>query len=219
MEREAMEEENKEGGSDSSDDEFEAKVRTKEIRRINPSLLGQFLNEPEKEPEKPVKSRKPLGQKVELSNVQLIEAATSIDLPLEEEGHERTEEDDYEEKVKSRQVRKLKLDNSPFLQAKEEDHARKNVPHGSRVVVQEESYVQRIDHTIVESVPSIDIGTNEVFICRSTHALSANQCIHIPSFTHIFHIYLTHEGFIWRSEVIVSNTFNNAYLYSHSSCL
>ena len=216
MEREAMEEENAEGGSDSSDDEFEAKVRTKEIRRINPSLLGQFLNEPEQEPERPGRSRKPLEQKVEVSNVQLIESAPSIDLPLGEEGHERTEEDVYEEKVKSQQVRKLKLDNSPFLQAKEEDHARKDEPRGSRIVVQEESYVQKIDHTIVESLPSSDIGTNEVFICHSTHTPSTNL---FPYFTHIFHTNLTHEGFIWRSEVIVSNTFNNASIFCHPSCL
>ena len=216
MEREAMEEENAEGGSDSSDDEFEAKVRTKEIRRINPSLLGQFLNEPEQEPERPGRSRKPLEQKVEVSNVQLIESAPSIDLPLGEERHERTEEDVYEEKVKSQQVRKLKLDNSPFLQAKEEDHARKDVLRGSRIVVQEESYVQKIDHTIVESLPSSDIGTNEVFICHSTHTPSTNL---FPYFTHIFHTNLTHEGFIWRSEVIVSNTFNNASIFCHPSCL
>ena len=41
LEREALEED-QQVESDSSDDEFEAKVRTKEIRRINPNLLGQF---------------------------------------------------------------------------------------------------------------------------------------------------------------------------------
>ena len=62
LEREALEEDQQEEG-DSSDDEFEAKVRTKEIRRINPNLLGQFLREPAKEPEKPHKSMKPTEER------------------------------------------------------------------------------------------------------------------------------------------------------------
>ena len=42
-EREALES-NEQEDEDSVDDEFEAKVRTKEIRRINPNLLVQFMN-------------------------------------------------------------------------------------------------------------------------------------------------------------------------------
>ena len=191
MEREAMEEEKEEKDTDSSDDEFEAKVRTKEVRRINPNLLSQFMKEPEKEPEKPLKSTQPKEQRIEVSNVPLIESTPSSDSSTEEENQEQNVEDEYEEKVKSGQVRKLNLENSPFLRAKEEDHAPKDVPRGSRVVVQEERYVQKVESTVVESEPSRDVGrdfTNEVFICHCTHVVGCyrvpHATNHISSITH-----------------------------------
>lgn len=176
MEREAMEEEKEEKDTDSSDDEFEAKVRTKEVRRINPNLLSQFMKEPEKEPEKPLKSAQPKEQRIEVSNVPLIESTPSSDSSTEEENQEQNVEDEYEEKVKSGQVRKLNLENSPFLRAKEEDHVSRDVPRSSRVVVQEERYVQKVESTVVESEPSRDVGrdfTNEPEII--TYVTSTKQ--------------------------------------------
>lgn len=169
MEREAMEED-EEDETDSSEDEFEAKVRTQEIRRINPNLLGQFLKKPEKEPEKVVKAMKPTEQKIEVASVQMVESTPSSDSEEEEEAEESTErtvEDEYEDKVKSGQIRKLRLDNNPFLQAKGDDH--RDAPRGSRIVGQEERFVQKVELTVVESAPSRDYDvetgyTNEVFI-------------------------------------------------------
>jgi len=156
MEREAMEE-NDQGETSSSDDEFDAKVRAQEIRRINPNLLVQFMKEPDKEPEKPVLSSKPKEQRVQVSHGQEIESTSSSDSEEEEEQPcERNVEDEYEEKVKSRQIGKLKLDVSPFLQSKEEDAAPRNVPRGSRTVVQEERYVQNVERNVVESAPPRD---------------------------------------------------------------
>ena len=165
MEREAMEE-NDQGETSSSDDEFDAKVRAQEIRRINPNLLVQFMKEPDKEPEKPVLSSKPKEQRVQVSHGQEIESTSSSDSEEEEEQPcERNVEDEYEEKVKSRQIGKLKLDVSPFLQSKEEDAAPRNVPRGSRTVVQEERYVQNVERNVVESAPPRDF---EVFTCRTS---------------------------------------------------
>lgn len=190
MEREAMEE-NEEDETDSSDDEFESKVRTQAIQKINPNLLGQFMKEPERGPEKPVRSVKPKEQNIEVSDVQLMETTPSVDTSSdeseEEEEHERSVEGEYEEKVKSGQIRKLKLDNSPFLQAKEDDtayHVQKDVPRGSRIVVQEERDIQNVERTIVESAPprDLDVGngyTNEVFIYRTRHAVVCN----VPNIT------------------------------------
>ena len=171
MEREAMEED-EEDETDSSDDEFEAKVRTQEIRQINPNLLSQFMKEPEKEPEKVGKATRPKEQKIEVANVQMVESTPSSDSEEEEEEEveestERTVEDEYEDKVKSRQIGKLRLDNSPFLQAKGDGH--RDAPGGSRVVLPEERFVQKVELTVVESAPSRDNGvetgyTNEVFI-------------------------------------------------------
>ena len=172
MEREAMEEDENEE-TDSSDDEFEAKVRTKEIRRINPNLLVQFTKEPDKEPEKPVQVTKPKEQKIEVASVQIIESAPSPESEdEEEESYERNVKDEYEERVKSRQIGKLKFDNSPFLQAKENDQ--RNTQSGPRVVLQEERFIQSVERKVVESAPSrdFDVGSgykNEVFICRTKH--------------------------------------------------
>ena len=177
LEREA-EEEGLQEESDSSDDEFEAKVRTKEIRRINPNLLGQFMKEPEREPEKPLKSVKPKEQNIDRSSVQVSESRPVVDSPFED-GHEREKEreveDEYEEKVKSKQIRKLKLDDMPFLQAKEQDTI--HVPHASRIVVQEERYVQNVQHSTVESAPTKewDEEPDEVFIYHVTHAAVLNN--------------------------------------------
>lgn len=179
LEREALEEDQQEEG-DSSDDEFEAKVRTKEIRRINPSLLGQFMKEPAKEPEKPHKSMKPKEQKIDRSSVQVSESAPVVDSHFDEREKEREVEDEYEEKVKSKQIRKLKLDTMPFMQAQEQDTVllpHRDVPRASRIAVQEERYVQNVQRTTVESAPKKEWEEeqDEVFICRTTHAAGLNN--------------------------------------------
>lgn len=175
MEREAMEEDSQDE-SDSSDDEFEANVRTREVRKINPNLLVQFMKAPEKEPDQPIKLVKPKEQKIAMSDVQLSESSPVVEIPFED-GHEkeREVEDEYEEKVKSGQIRKLKLDNSPFLQAKEPDTIHilhRDVPRASRIAVQEERYVQNVQSCIVQSAPrkEWEEERDEVFICRTTHA-------------------------------------------------
>ncbi|XP_068725794.1 trichohyalin-like isoform X3 [Montipora capricornis] len=154
MEREAMEEDKKDQ-SDSSDDEFEAKVRTKEIRRINPNLLVQFLTGDEKEPEKPAKLVK---LKTEDAGV---ESSSSDESEDEEEGEEMEEqsqeprpvEDEYEEKVKSRQIGKLRIDNSPFFQAREDTS---EVSQGSKIVLQKDPIVQKVAGSVAESAPPAD---------------------------------------------------------------
>ena len=165
MEREAMEK-SEEDQSDSSNDEFEAKVRTKEIRRIDPNVLVQFLQGEENEPEIPVKL---LKLKTEEAHVE----ASYSDLSAKEEeeaiygeSQERTVEDEYEEKVMNRQIGKLKIDNSPFLQ-KEEDAG--DVRPYSKIVV------QKVESNVVESAPPADFdvrgdNSDEVFVCFSTHA-------------------------------------------------
>ena len=188
LEREALEEEQLEEG-DSSDDEFEAKVRTKEIRRINPNLLGQFLTEPAKEPEKPHKSMKLKEEKIDRASVQVSESAPVADSHFDEIEKEREVEDEYEEKVKSKQIRKLKLDTLPFLQAQEEEAVpvpHRDIPRASRITVQEERYVQNVQRTTVESAPSKEWEEeqDEVFICRTTHAaVRKNPYEHYHSFT------------------------------------
>lgn len=183
LEREAMDEGLQEE-SDSSDDEFEAKVRTKEIKRINPNLLGQFMKAPDKESETPLKSVKPKEQKIDRSSVQVSESTPVVDSPFED-GYEREkereveDEDEYEEKVKSKQIRKLKLDDMPFLQTKEEDTIpvlHRDVPQPSRIAVQEERYVQNVQRSTVESAPrkEWEEEPDEVFIYRTTHAAVLN---------------------------------------------
>lgn len=172
MEREAMEEDENEE-TDSSDDEFEAKVRTKEIRRINQNLLVQFMKAADNEPEKPVQVPKPKEQKIEVASVQTIESAPSPDSEGEEQDRcVRTVEDEYEERVKSRQIGKLKFDNSRFLQGRDDQM---HTQRGPRVVLQEERLIQSVERKVVESAPSrdLDVGsgyTNEVFICRTKYA-------------------------------------------------
>lgn len=179
MEREAMEE-NVQQESDSSDDEFEVKVRTQEIRRINPNLLGQFMKEPEKEPEKSLKSAKapPKEQIIGRSNVQVSESTPVVDSPFEDvHEKEREVEDEYEEKVKSKQIRKLKLDDMPFLQAKEQDTVPVPVPRASRIAIQEERYVPDVQRSTVESAPTREWEEepDEVFTYRTTHAAVLNN--------------------------------------------
>lgn len=188
LEREALEEDQQEEG-DSSDDEFESKVRTKEIRRINPNLLGQFLREPAKEPEKPHKSMKPTEERIDRASVQVSESAPVVDSHFDEIEKEREVEDEYEEKVKSKQIRKLKLDTLPFLQGQEHDAApvpHRDVPRASRIAVQEERYVENVQRTTVESAPrkEWEEEQDEVFICRTTHAAVCNNSYkHNHSFT------------------------------------
>jgi len=176
MEREAPEQDQQEE-ADSSDDEFEAKVRTKEIRRINPNLLGQFLKEPAKEPEKPHRSIQLKEQKIDRASVQVSESAPVVDIRFDEIEKEREVEDEYEEKVKSKQITKLKLDTLPFLQAQEQDEPHRDVPRASRIAAQEERYVQNVQGTTVESAPRKEWKEeqDEVFICRTMHAAVRNN--------------------------------------------
>lgn len=146
---------------DSSDDEFETKVRTKEVRKINPNLLFQFMKEADKEPERPLKSSKPKQQQIDVSSVSLSESTPVVDNPFEDGyagDQEREVEDEYEEKVRSGQVRKLKLVNSPFLQSKETEIApyyRRDEPRSSRII-KDEIYVEKVEHSTVESAPRRD---------------------------------------------------------------
>lgn len=181
MEREALEQDQQEE-ADSSDDEFEAKVRTKEIRRINPNLLGQFLKELAKEPEKSHRSIKLKEQKIDRASVQVSESAPVVDTHFDEieKEREREVEDEYEEKVKSKQITKLKLDTLPFLQAQEQDTfpaPHRDVPRASRIAAQEERYVQNVQRTTVESAPRKEWKEeqDEVFICRTMHAAVRNN--------------------------------------------
>lgn len=170
MEREAMEK-SEEDQSDSSNDEFEAKVRTKEIRRIDPNVLVQFLQGEEKEPEIPVNLRKLKTEQASVEPPYSDVSAKEEEEAIEGESQERTVEDEYEEKVKNRQIRKLKIDNSPFLQKKEDAG---DVRPNSKIVAQKEIVVQNVKSNVVESAPpaDFDVGDNsdEVFICFTTHA-------------------------------------------------
>lgn len=175
-EREAMEEESHQQ-LDSSDDEFETKVRAKEVRKINPNLLFQFMKEADKESERPLKSMEPKEQQIDVSSVSLSESTPVIDNPFEDRSagdQEREVEDEYEEKVRSGQIRKLKLANSLFLQSKETDSApdyRRNESSSARII-QDEIYVEKVEHSTVESAPRRDWEEeNKVF----KHAVVLND--------------------------------------------
>lgn len=165
-EREAQESEEQDD-TDSVDDEFEAKVRTKEIRRINPNLLGQFMSENKEEVPS---TRKPKKETIETQRVLVTETAPKEDSDhgdvKEEDGDD--DDDEFELKVKKGQVNKLVLDNSPFLQkqTKEEvpvarrrsdaEKSRKDSKKDLRTpIVQEDVLVQVVDDEVVESQPEV----------------------------------------------------------------
>lgn len=168
-EREALES-NEQEDEDSVDDEFEAKVRTKEIRRINPNLLVQFMNESKEEP---ASDRRPKQEIVKTQHV-LVTETTSKDDSDHEDALEKDDEfveDEYDLKVKKGQVNKLVLDNSPFLQKQTRNETpvlqTKSEPKTSKVpkqalqdsFVREEELVQVIDEKVVECQP--DLGFRE----------------------------------------------------------
>lgn len=170
QEKEALESEEQED-KDSIDDEFEAKVRTKEIRRINPNLLVQFMNENKEETPS---TRRPKKEIIETQHVLVTETAPRDDSDLEDakEKEEEDVEDEYDLKVKKGQVNKLVLDNNPFLQKQTRDEApvarkrsdaektRKEPKQASRdCVIQEEVLVRAVDDEVVESRP--DVGFHE----------------------------------------------------------
>lgn len=164
QEREAMESEEQDD-TDSVDDEFEAKVKTKEIRKINPNLLVQFMSENKEE----VPSvRRPKKETIETQQVSVTETAPNIDLEDVQVKDSDDEDDEFELKVKKGQVNKLVLDNSPFLQkhTKEEtpvarrrsdvEKSRKEPKQDSRTpVVQEDVLVQVVHDEVVESQPDV----------------------------------------------------------------
>ena len=168
-EREALES-NEQEDEDSIDDEFEAKVRTKEIRRINPNLLVQFMNESKEEP---ASDRRPKQEIVKTQHV-LVTETTSKDDSDHEDALEKDDEfveDEYDLKVKKGQVNKLVLDNSPFLQKQTRNETpvlqTKSEPKTIKVpkqalqdsFVREEELVQVIDEKVVECQP--DLGFRE----------------------------------------------------------
>lgn len=104
--------------SDSVDDEFEAKVRTKEIRRINPNLLTHFMGE-SVDRDTPPSSGRLQKETIEIERVQSKESSSSEDSDVEERKEKEIggENDEFELKVKSGQVKRLVLDNSPFTQS------------------------------------------------------------------------------------------------------
>lgn len=163
-EREAFESIEQED-EDSIDDEFEAKVRTKEIRRINPTLLVQFMNEKKEEP---ASTGRPKKEIVKSQHMLVTETTSKDDSNLEVaiEKDDEFVEDEYDLKVKKGQVNKLVLNNSPFLQkqTRDETPVLKTKPEQkpSKVpketspdpFVQEEELVQLIDEEVVESSPA-----------------------------------------------------------------
>lgn len=146
------------------DDEFEAKVRTKEIRKINPNLLFQFMGSAGEE-EKPasVKREEKKADEIQRVEDEYSSSSSSEDSDTEEEGENIAagEEDEYEIKVKRGQVSKLVLSNSPFMQMTTKDEpqmiqrrpeAKKKVPEP---VVLEEELIQVVDDKVVQSEPDM----------------------------------------------------------------
>ena len=174
LEREAQEVE-EEDDTDSVNDEFEAKVRTKEIRRINPNLLVQFMSENKEEV--PI-TRTPKKETIETQRVLVTETAPRDDNDLEdfkEKGVDDDDDDDeFELKVKKGQVNKLVLNNSPFLQQQKKEDVpvarkrsgaeknRKESTKGPRTpVVQEDELVQVVYDEVVESQPDMNFQGGE----------------------------------------------------------
>ena len=169
-EREASE--SGEEDSDSVDDEFEAKVRMKEIRKINPNLLFQFMGD-SGEKEKPSSAKRPEKEPIKIQQEPAEDTSSSED-SSDEDSTEKVadgEADEYEVKVKSGQVKKLVLDNSPFAQktTKEEPQVIQRRPQAKTMnpqpVVQEE-LVQLVDDKVVESEPDLlfqEPGEDDVY--------------------------------------------------------
>lgn len=104
--------------SDSVDDEFEAKVKTKEIRKINPNLLTHFMGE-SVDRDTPPSSGRLQKETIKIERVQSKESSSSEDSDVAERKEKEIdgENDEFELKVKSGQVKRLVLDNSPFTQS------------------------------------------------------------------------------------------------------
>lgn len=194
LEREAQEAEEQED-TDSVDDEFEAKVRTKEIRRINPNLLVQFMSENKEEvPNK----RMPKKETIETQRGLVTETAPRDDSDLEDSKGKNVDDDDddeFELKVKKGQVNKLVLDNSPFLQQQKKEEVpvarKRSDPEKSRKgskknlkshVVQEDMLVQVVHDDVVESQPDMifqggeeDEGYEGKIKSKDVRRLSQNQ--------------------------------------------
>lgn len=194
LEREAQEAEEQED-TDSVDDEFEAKVRTKEIRRINPNLLVQFMSENKEEvPNK----RMPKKETIETQRVLVTETAPRDDSDLEDSKGKNVDDDDddeFELKVKKGQVNKLVLDNSPFLQQQKKEEVpvarKRSDPEKSRKgskknlkshVVQEDMLVQVVHDDVAESQPDMifqggeeDEGYEGKIKSKDVRRLSQNQ--------------------------------------------
>lgn len=194
LEREAQEAE-EEDDTDSVDDEFEAKVRTKEIRRINPNLLVQFMSENREEV--PI-TRRPKKETLETQRVLVTETAPRNENDLEDSKGKDVDDDDddeFELKVKKGQVNKLVLDNSPFLQQQKREEVpvartrsdaeknRKESKKESRTsVVQEDELVQVVHDEVVESQPDMifqggeeDEGYEVKIKSKDVRRLSQNQ--------------------------------------------
>ena len=196
LEREAQEAEEQDD-TDSVDDEFDAKVRMKEIRRINPNLLVQFMSENKEEV--PI-TRRPKKETIETRRVLETETAPRDDNDLEESKGKDVVDEDYDEfelKVKKGQVSKLVLDNSPFLQqrkkeevpvARKRSDAEKNRKESKKdlrtPVVQEDVLVQVVHDEVVESQPDMifpggeeDEGYEVKIKSKDVKKLSHNQFV------------------------------------------
>ena len=168
-EQRRREREASESGEEDSDlvcDEFEAKVRTKEIRKINPNLLFQFMGE-QGEKGKPSSAKTPEKEPIKIQQAPAEDTSEEEDTSSEDSDAEDIkqkvadgEDDEYEIKVKSGQVKKLVLDNSPFAQktTKEEPQVIQRRPEAKtknpEPIVQEE-LVQVVDDKVVESEPDL----------------------------------------------------------------
>lgn len=173
LEREAQEAEEQDD-SDSIDDEFEAKVRTKEIRRINPNLLVQFMSENKEEV--PI-TRRPKKETIETHHVLVTETAPMDENNLKDSKDKDVvdeDDDEFELKVKKGQVSKLILGNSPFLQqqkkedvpvARKRSDAEKNSKESKKdsrtPVVQEDVPVRVVHDEVVESQPDMIFSAGE----------------------------------------------------------
>lgn len=162
-EREAMESEKED--TEKIDDEFDAKVRTKEIRKINPNLIFQFMGSAgEKEKPASVKrEEKKVDEIQQVENEDSSSSSSSEDSDTEEEKEKEKEntvageEDEYEMKVKRGQVSRLVLKSSPFMQMNTKDEpqmiqrrpeTKKKIPEPA---VLEEELIQVVDDKVVQS--------------------------------------------------------------------
>ncbi|KAK3749209.1 hypothetical protein QZH41_006339 [Actinostola sp. cb2023] len=95
--------------NDFEDDEFDAKVKAKNVRKIDISKFGDFQKSPESvqenRPVSKLSTKRYSSEKIESHQTETVESTPTA-----------PEEDDFELKVRHRMVGKLNIDSSPFKQ-------------------------------------------------------------------------------------------------------